>query len=416
MALQPDIRPALGIANSLRQQGFQDRTFQEADRVRQQGFARQDAQTGRTRNALRALHGGDTATALGLAPETVQPFQRARQVNQAGQREALGALAQDMTAGIDQILRLPENLRPGAYTQLRGALAQRHGEQNLGGVPEVYQGPEHLLQARQSLAGIGVPPSVQNARANRGFRTSEREAAQEFTAGQNQLDRASREQAAKLRASGAPLVLQQFGGGDPVPPTQTVDTDVDPSLATGPGAIVGSLGNFVADILGTGLPAPETQRAIDMFRNLNVQTVTALQDAVPGRPSKFLLQKLEELAVKPASLAQGDGRAFSRLKSTRNLLADTVRELERIAPGLSSKANRDKAMQKHGELSRLMRTYDEVLRPFAISQGDIGNVTAGDIAEMSPRALRMLAEHQDKFTDEQREAMAAAIVRLRESR
>jgi len=144
-------------------------------------------------------------------------------------------------------------------------------------------------------------------------------------------------------------------------------SNIDASKGTGGSGFFGGISNTVADMFGAKLPRPEAERAIQSLKNLNVQTITMLQDAVPGRPSKFLLEKLEELAVKPGSLFMGDARSKERLGSTRSMLDQEVKRMEREVlktPHLFSKKEVSDTRKSHGSLRQLLGEYDQVIRSF----------------------------------------------------
>lgn len=143
--------------------------------------------------------------------------------------------------------------------------------------------------------------------------------------------------------------------------------DVQGPAATGGSGFFGGMANTVADAFGAQMPYPNVERATQALKNLRVQTITLMQDAVPGRPSNYLMQQIEQLAVTPGSLLQGDQRAEERLSRTREMLATEVARMEREVlsqPRAYTAAQMNKTRQSHGALRQLMAEYDRVLGSF----------------------------------------------------
>ena len=139
------------------------------------------------------------------------------------------------------------------------------------------------------------------------------------------------------------------------------------ALATGVRGFMGKNVNTIVDALGGRLPFPRLEEASQALTNLNVQTVTLLQDAVPGRPSNLLMQKLEELAVRPASLFMGDERAKIRLTQTRNMLKQEVDRIEREIlrnPQLYTQSQLSASRNSFGQLQQLVQEYDQIINSF----------------------------------------------------
>ena len=143
----------------------------------------------------------------------------------------------------------------------------------------------------------------------------------------------------------------------------SIPTDVDFSLGTGVGGLVAGVANTYADLFNQRLPAPEAERAIQALTNLQVRTQTMLQDAVPGRPSNYLMERLGALTVGPSDLTMGPQRARERFTQTRDMIAEAIRTNESVL------ANRGDFLPKQVadarlkivELTPLLRDYDAVI-------------------------------------------------------
>jgi hypothetical protein len=115
-------------------------------------------------------------------------------------------------------------------------------------------------------------------------------------------------------------------------PTEGVDF---PGATGGPG-LVAETANYVADLFGGNLPAPETARAAQALRNLDTRTRMFLQTAIPGRPSNYLMEMIGNMTVSPATLSLGPERATERVQQTTRFLEQTIREQEAIANSMGT--------------------------------------------------------------------------------
>ena len=154
-------------------------------------------------------------------------------------------------------------------------------------------------------------------------------------------------------------------GATSIPPT------INAPAATGGSGFFGGMANTVMDAIGADMPRPDIEQATQALKNLRVQTVTLLQDAVPGRPSNYLMKELEQLAVKPGSLFMADKRSKERLGSTRAMLAQEVERMEREVlqnPGLFTNKEVSDTRNSHSQLRQLLTNYDTVIKSFDPAQ------------------------------------------------
>lgn len=165
-----------------------------------------------------------------------------------------------------------------------------------------------------------------------------------------------------------PLVSLTLPGQPGQGPRETaVDPGIDASLATGPSGVFGNVSNTVMEAFGASAPRPDVERAVQALNNLNVQTISALQEAVPGRPSVFLMERLEKLAVKPASLMQGDDRALTRLKQTRDMIQTEMERMERDVlrnPAGYTKQEISRVQSNFSQIAGVKREYDTIIANF----------------------------------------------------
>lgn len=164
------------------------------------------------------------------------------------------------------------------------------------------------------------------------------------------------------------------GGGRPDVPTVTppevsssVPSDTDYSKATGASGFFGWGLNTVTDLFAGTLAAPEVERASQGLTNLQVRTQTALQAGVPGRPSNYLMERLDRLAVQPNSVLMGDARAYERIRQTRDMLRE---EVERMDRDILSHPENFRPQQiadtraNKSQLESLLRNYEVVAKSF----------------------------------------------------
>ena len=173
------------------------------------------------------------------------------------------------------------------------------------------------------------------------------------------------------------------GAPDNTPNQSAIAPTVAGPSATGGSGFFQGMANTAADMFGQKMPYQATENATQALNNLQVQTVTLLQDAVPGRPSNYLLKKLESLAVQPGSLMMADQRAKERLSATRSMLKTEVERMKRDIldrPGNYTKAQLGKARGSYGQLQQLLSEYDTVINSFAGK----GPTTSGAIRTAPP--------------------------------
>ncbi len=211
------------------------------------------------------------------------------------------------------------------------------------------------------------------------------------------------------RKRGTPLLNINIGPDGSVTtapaPTGAVDTDVVGSLGTGGTGFFGNLANFVSDALGFGTPFPNVDKAINALQNIHTQTVTTMMVAIAGRESVKLMEKLEPLAVNPASIRQGDARSLQRLKQTRDMLnAEVTRMKTQIldrpqayttSTGTLNKAYLD-TLNNHSQLQMLMNAYDTLISNWGATSWGQQSPAAGVQSEWTEADERRLRELEEK--------------------
>ena len=161
-----------------------------------------------------------------------------------------------------------------------------------------------------------------------------------------------------------------------------------PADANYPGALgfegaFSSLANTLFDAFGGGLPAPQNEKATQAFENLQVTTQTALQAAIPGRPSTYLLEALKKLTITPGSLLMGEGRARVRLSQTQGLMQEKINHIDNKIlsnPHLYSRSDISDARTNREDLQFLLKQYDTVIESF--DKSTRGGTTEADEAEL----------------------------------
>ena len=176
----------------------------------------------------------------------------------------------------------------------------------------------------------------------------------------------------------------------PETPSTSMKPDVNYAQGTGSSGFFGWGANTLTDFLAGKLAAPETETAIQGLTNLQVRTQTALQAGVPGRPSNYLMERLDRLAVAPGSLFQGDRRAHERLQQTRDMIRE---EIFRIDKDILEKSEGFRPQQiaearaNRSQLNRLADNYDVVVKSFERTLKG-GNSTDPAVHQMSDDDLK----------------------------
>jgi len=133
--------------------------------------------------------------------------------------------------------------------------------------------------------------------------------------------------------------------------------------AFGPTGFAAQAGNIAADAVGAPLPAPDIQRAQTAVSNVALQTVTTLQESFPGRASVQLMNKLEEVAARPAQLLRGDQRSRDIMEQTADMIEGFILQEQRKIenPRGYTMAQRAEARAKIDQLGPLLANYRAIL-------------------------------------------------------
>lgn len=167
---------------------------------------------------------------------------------------------------------------------------------------------------------------------------------------------------------------------------------IDAQLATGAPGAFRNVVNIVGDAFGAGTAFPQAKEATEALRSLQLFTTTTMQSEVPGRPSNFLLERLESLTVQPNSLLQGEEGAKTRLQQTQRLINGEISRLENdVLPMELPPDIRVETELNLTQLKRLNAAYEDLITSFEAGGGDV-----------SPELQAIL----DKYPDEEPEKKA----------
>lgn len=180
------------------------------------------------------------------------------------------------------------------------------------------------------------------------------------------------------------MVEGRYGDKTPTEQVSVSGTNVSPKIITPevqPEEAVGFKGvwqsgiNKLADAFGAGNPQDPNKVATDRLEALGNQTQLYLQDAVPGRPSNYLLQMLEKQAVRPNQLFMGEAGAQTRAQSTIAVIDTGLSDLARILNNPSGYSQNDIAQARDGynRLSQLKAEYNALLGGFSGQQAAAGD-------------------------------------------
>ena len=137
--------------------------------------------------------------------------------------------------------------------------------------------------------------------------------------------------------------------------------------ATGGSSVFSGVGNFITDLFGFPLASPEAKEAVTALEGLNVQTITTMQAAIPGKPNVFTQEKIDGLTASPSSLMTGDRTAHAKLKELRRIIVQGINSLERDIinrPDVTKPNTMEAARAKVGQLKSLVTEYDAMIEGF----------------------------------------------------
>ena len=147
--------------------------------------------------------------------------------------------------------------------------------------------------------------------------------------------------------------------GAPATP-RIITPEVQPDEALGLYGAIFNIWDKGADAISLGNPAAPTKVATERLETLGNQTQLYLQDAVPGKPSNYLLQMMEKQAIRPNQLTLGKAGAAARADATKAIIETGLSDLARILnnPQGYSSADIAKARDSYSRLSILKSEYD----------------------------------------------------------
>jgi len=159
--------------------------------------------------------------------------------------------------------------------------------------------------------------------------------------------------------------VQADASGDAAGAAETPASDVkiiDVEAATGVRGFLGGAVNTITDALAGRLAIQDEAEASTALNALNVETSTTLQDAVPGRPSNFLLEQFKQIAVTPNSLLQGPADAREKFLRIHDLIERGISAIdESLATGKLTNPDTSKAVQKRAGLVNLLSQYKQLI-------------------------------------------------------
>lgn len=169
---------------------------------------------------------------------------------------------------------------------------------------------------------------------------------------------------AEGRYGGRQAEAVALSGGQAQP--KIITPEVQPEEAVGLKGVWQSGINKIADVFGAGDPENPNRIATERMSALGNQTQLYLQDAVPGRPSNYLLQMLEKQAIRPNQLTMGEAGGQARAQATIAVIETGLNDLANILnnPESFSKTDLSKARQGYGRLSQLKSEYGALLNAF----------------------------------------------------
>lgn len=172
------------------------------------------------------------------------------------------------------------------------------------------------------------------------------------------------------------------GGKDqpsiPVIPKSSMPESIDISSVTGFEGVGTNIYNIVSDGFGFGAGYPKAQEATEALTNLGIRTTTLMQSAIPGRPSKFLLEQLGKLAIEPNSFFTGESKARIRMEQTRDMISTEIMRMDGLLSQGDFKPDvRQEMTLNKTQLEGVLADYNKVIE--SIGQGTFNYTTPEEI-------------------------------------
>ena len=196
-----------------------------------------------------------------------------------------------------------------------------------------------------------------------------RRQAQADAAADRAANRALRMTIAQMRgtsASPAPEAADALPAGGATATPKIITPEVRPAEALGLSGVWQRGISNVSDMIGAADPKSPNLVATDRLDALGNQTQLYLQDAVPGRPSNYLLQMLEKQAIRPNRLFMGEAGAQTRAQATMADIDTALFDLSDVLNNRDAYEKKDvvKATSSYNRLNQLKAEYEALAGSF----------------------------------------------------
>lgn len=111
-----------------------------------------------------------------------------------------------------------------------------------------------------------------------------------------------------------------------------------------------------------GMKNFESNKALGARNKLNQDILAIGASLYSGRPSKFLLERIE--ATLPKNALEGDDRAYSKYSKLKQIFSDQLTQFEGLLNTATTASDRVKYKQKLGDLDYMVKRLDVVLGAF----------------------------------------------------
>jgi len=171
-----------------------------------------------------------------------------------------------------------------------------------------------------------------------------------------------------------------------------ITPEVQPDEALGLYGAAFSVWDKAADAIGARDPNAPTKVATERLESLSNQTQLYLQDAVPGRPSNYLLQMMEKQAIRPNQLFLGRAGAGARAEATKAIIETGLSDLARILNNPQGYSSNDiaKARDSYNRLSILRAEYDALSSALNRANAPQQSATSGGLSAAEEQRLAEL--------------------------
>ena len=162
---------------------------------------------------------------------------------------------------------------------------------------------------------------------------------------------------------------------------------------TGAGGFLKSTINTITDAVGAGLQFPQAEQAKQALNTMQTRTMLELAAMMPGKPSNLIRERLESIAVTPASVFEGDERALTKLVQTRGYIGELLGEAQDILDNPQNYSPKEVAAARAGRstVRNLYEAYGHIINNWRPGSAGAPRITTKEQRDRLPPGARYVA-------------------------